>query len=298
MTTKINYEFHVTADNSALLAAINNLIHLHAQGTLVIEPVQPTAPAPITQQEKEAFKKAFDEVEPVEPEISEPEPVKSGAAQPTPEPLVEQEAVSGATDEPDTAIAEEALIHVGPQTASDAPADAPDISPHLGYNDVKEAARDAKKTHGEKFAMGVLEAHGVTVKKTLGRSLAAIEAIDYQSIVQAWIVGPTEAVADKPAASIFEEPTDEGTPATPEQPEQPKQEEEEARKEKEVDAEETEEEIPTIEPEAVKLALRAYAKKHGKETAKELMAKYGIPSLPMVDKADQPTLVDLFSRLL
>ena len=61
---------------------------------------------------------------------------------------------------------------------------------------------------------------------------------------------------------------------------------------------EEEEDTTPIDPQAVKLALRAYAREHSKESAKELMAKHNIPSLPMVDDADQGTLTALFSELV
>ena len=285
MTTKITYEFEATADNAQLLVDINNLI---ARNVLAIETAATLTtmmekPTPVTEEDKAAILTALGE-EPGQPEpeqyYSEPEidiPVltaESVIPEPEPEPVAPAAALSETT-EPEE--------------------DTPDISPHLAYNDVKEAARDAKKTHGDAFAKQVLTDHDCDIKTTLGRSLTGIPEEKYQSIVQAWVKGPVK------STSMFEEEKEDGPVSAPEPEEAALA--EETRKEEEVDAPkaETEEEPvdqPDIEPEAVKMALRAYAKKHTKEAAKALMAEFDIPSLPAVSNADQATLTALFTKVL
>ncbi len=144
-------------------------------------------------------------------------------------------------------------------TSSDAPT----------LDDVKAAAKKAKAEHGEDFAKEVLEAAGVELAATLGGSMCKIPEDMYQAVIEVWEEGPTatEQAADEPEDDDFDD----------------------------LDEEESEAEVT---PEAVKTAIKAYAKETGRDEAKELMAKYGATSLSAIDKLAPAKLAKLMAELV
>ena len=55
---------------------------------------------------------------------------------------------------------------------------------------LKTAAKAAKKDHSEEFAMQVLKDAGVDVAASLGRSMGKVDPGDYADIIKAWEAGP------------------------------------------------------------------------------------------------------------
>jgi len=56
--------------------------------------------------------------------------------------------------------------------------------------DFKDAAKAAKKEHGDDFAMQVLKDNKVEVGTSLGRSIGKVDADDYDKIIKLWVAGP------------------------------------------------------------------------------------------------------------
>jgi len=124
---------------------------------------------------------------------------------------------------------------------------------------LKKAAKEAKEEHGEEFALSVLEAHDVKVAKTLGRSMSAVDKKSYAAIIEMWKGGPiTEPGSDD---DDFDDDPEEVT------------------------------------AEAVKDALKSYAKEVGRDEAKEIMTKHGASALSKVADLDQKKLNALMKAL-
>jgi len=139
-------------------------------------------------------------------------------------------------------------------------------------DDVKSAAKKAKDDHGEDFAMEVLKTAGVDVAATLGRSMAKIDADMYDAIIAAWVEGPqaTEQASDEPEDDLDE---DDGFG-------------------------EDEEDTSEVTADAVKTALKAYAKEVGRDEAKEIMQKHGAAALSKVDDCTPKQLSAMFAELV
>lgn len=132
----------------------------------------------------------------------------------------------------------------------------------------KNAAKKAKKTHGEDWCQTVLEDAGVDIKSSLGRSLSAVDEDAYQTIMDAWAEGPQD--------------TDDLDEEEEEEDDDLLDEDDEA----EVDAE------------AVKKALKAYAKSEGRDEAKAIMTKHKITALSGVDKMKPAAMAKLMKALV
>ena len=139
-------------------------------------------------------------------------------------------------------------------------------------DDVKSAAKKAKADHGEDFAMEVLKTAGVDVAATLGRSMAKIDADMYEAIIAAWEEGPqtTEQASDEPEDDGLDDDDGFG------------------------DDEDTAE----VTADAVKTALKAYAKEVGRDEAKEIMQKHGAAALSKVDDCTPKQLSAMFAELV
>ena len=136
--------------------------------------------------------------------------------------------------------------------------------------DLKNAAKEAKKNHGEEFTMQILTDAGVEVESTLGRSMGKVDADQYDDIIAAWSAGPqAQASSDEPEDDDdFGDDEDDGLG----------------------------DEAPTAE--AVSLALKAYAKSTGREEAKALMVKYGAAALSNIKDLSADKLTKLFAELV
>lgn len=136
----------------------------------------------------------------------------------------------------------------------------------ISYDTLKEAAKAAKATHGEDFAMQVLKDFKVDVGSTLGRSLKPIDESLYGKVIAAWENGPIEDEDDFGDGPSKEEDDDFGDDTS-------------------------------IAPDAVKTALKALANSKGRDAAKALMAKHKVKLLSEVDEASQATLAALMKEL-
>lgn len=142
----------------------------------------------------------------------------------------------------------------------------------LSLDQVKRAAKKAKSAHGEAFADGVLDSFGVKAGASLGRRMSAIDESDYQVIVDAWVAGPqTEAASDEP-----EDDLDDGFD----------------------DDDGLGDDESEVTADAVKTALKAYAKEVGRDEAKEIMTKHGAAALSKVDDCTPAQLKAMFAALV
>jgi len=129
---------------------------------------------------------------------------------------------------------------------------------------VKEAAKAAKKDHGEDFAMSVLDANGVKEAVSLGRRMAAIEESAYDTIIAAWQAGPQE------SDDLDDDLDDDGLG----------------------------EETADVSPEAVQTALKAYSKETGRAEAKAIMTKHGAKALSDVLNCTPKQLAAMMADLV
>ncbi len=145
----------------------------------------------------------------------------------------------------------------------------------LTLDQVKRAAKKAKSTHDEAFANSVLDSFGVKAGASLGRRMSAIDESDYQAIVDAWVAGPqTEATSDE-----LEDDLDDGLG------------------DDDLDDGLGDDESE-VTAEAVKTALKAYAKEVGRDEAKEIMTKNGAAALSKVDDCTPDQLKAMFAALV
>lgn len=143
----------------------------------------------------------------------------------------------------------------------------------LTLDQVKRAAKKAKSAHGEDFANSVLDEFDVKAAASLGRRMSAIDEADYQAIVDKWVAGPqvTEQAADEP-----EDDLDDGFD----------------------DDDGLGEDESEVTADAVKTALKAYAKEVGRDEAKEIMQKHGAAALSKVDDCTPAQLKAMFAELV
>ncbi len=142
----------------------------------------------------------------------------------------------------------------------------------LTLDQVKRAAKKAKSAHDEDFANSVLDGFGVKAAASLGRRMSAIDESDYQAIVDAWVAGPqTEQASDEP-----EDDLDDGFD----------------------DDDGLGDDESEVTADAVKTALKAYAKEVGRDEAKEIMTKHGAAALSKVDDCTPDQLKAMFAALV
>jgi len=148
----------------------------------------------------------------------------------------------------------------------------PETTSGTSIEDLKTAAKTSKKDHGEDFTMEVLKAAGVEVAATLGRTMSKVDPDMYEAIISAWAEGPqaTEQSTDEPIDDL----EDDGF------------------------GDELEESTPEVTADAVKLALRAYAKDTGRDEAKEIMQKHGAAVLSKVDDCSPKQLAAMMADLV
>lgn len=132
--------------------------------------------------------------------------------------------------------------------------------------DFKKAAKAAKDEFGEEFVTSVIEAAGIEPKQTLARSVAAVPEEQYDDIIALWQAGPEE------AANTSDDSDD--------------------------DFDDDDSDDADVTPEAVKTAVKAYAKENGRDEAKELMAKHGAKSLAEIDNLKPAQLAKLLEECI
>lgn len=135
--------------------------------------------------------------------------------------------------------------------------------------DFKAAAKAAKAAHGEEFTKQAIEDAGVESKPTLGRAVSAADPSQYQAIMDAWVAGPQETEED--------EDDDLGD---------------------DDDFGDDDDDSAEVTAEAVKTALKAYAKDTGRDEAREIMQKHGAASLSKVDDLSPAKLAALLKALV
>ncbi len=127
----------------------------------------------------------------------------------------------------------------------------------------KDAAKVAKKEHGDEFAMQVLKDAGVEVGASLGRSIGKVDSSDYDAIIKSWQSGPTVKDDDLDDDGFGDD-----------------------------------DDTPVIDADAVKIALKAYAKETGREEAKAIMNDNGAKALSNVDDCTQAQLAAMMKALV
>jgi hypothetical protein len=143
----------------------------------------------------------------------------------------------------------------------------------LTLDQIKRAAKKAKSAHGEDFANSVLDEFGVKEASSLGRRMSSIDEGDYDAIAEKWAAGPqvTEQASDEP-----EDDLDDGFD----------------------DDDGLGDDESEVTADAVKTALKAYAKEVGRDEAKEIMQKHGAAALSKVDDCTPAQLKAMFAELV
>lgn len=141
----------------------------------------------------------------------------------------------------------------------------------VSQSDLQTAAKAAKTEHGVDFVKECIEAAGGTLKRALGQSLSSIDAEAHLSFIQDLKDGP------KPTEQASDELEDDGF-------------------DDDEDGLDDAEEAPTVE--AVKAALKAYAKETGREEAKQIMNDNGAAKLQNVDDCTPAQLTAMFKALV
>ncbi len=129
--------------------------------------------------------------------------------------------------------------------------------------DFKKACKATKKEHGEDFVNHLIEKSGTKLKDTLGKTVSAVPVESYAAIMDAWKSGPKE--------------EDDGLGD---------------------DDDGLGDEPPEVSVEAVKIALKAYAKEVGREEAKKVMSDNGANALSNVDDCDADQLAAMMKALV
>lgn len=135
----------------------------------------------------------------------------------------------------------------------------------------KSAAKKAKRAHGEEFAMAVLTSAGVEVGSSLGRSMSKVTNDQYASIVASWVAGPQA---------------------------KPEPEDEDGFGDDDEDGFGDDEDTSEVTVEAVKTALKAYAKSESREKASAIMKEHGATALSKVDDCTQEQLKAMFAKVV
>lgn len=141
----------------------------------------------------------------------------------------------------------------------------------VSQSDLQAAAKAAKAEHGVDFVKECIEAAGGELKRALGQSLSSIDAEAHASFIQDLKDGP------KPTEQASDELEDDGF-------------------DDDEDGLDDGDEAPTVE--AVKAALKAYAKETGREEAKQIMNDNGAAKLQNVDDCTPAQLTAMFKALV
>lgn len=131
--------------------------------------------------------------------------------------------------------------------------------------DVKVAAKAAKGEHGEEFVKAALVSVGVEVPETLIKAINGMAEDGYAGLIAALEAGPKD---------------DDGLGDDDD------------------DGFGDDEDEANVDPEAVKTALKAYAKEKGRDKAKEIMEANGLKALSDVASAAAPILKSVLKALL
>lgn len=137
----------------------------------------------------------------------------------------------------------------------------------ISQADLQAAAKEAKAEYGIDFVKECIEAAGGTLKRALGQSLASIDVEAQASFIQDLKDGPKQT---EQASDELEDDDD-------------------------LD-DDLDDDVPEID--AVKAALKAYAKEVGRDEAKAIMQKYGASALSKVDECTPAQLTKMFAELV
>lgn len=141
----------------------------------------------------------------------------------------------------------------------------------ISQADLQTAAKAAKNEHDLDFVKSCIEAVGGEVKRAIGQSLSSIGGDKHDEFLALLKAGP-----------VTEQPSDEL--------------EDDGFSDDEDFAEDDDDEAPDVD--AVKAALKAYAKGTGREEAKEIMQKHGASALSKVDDCTPAQLTAMFKELV
>lgn len=148
-------------------------------------------------------------------------------------------------------------------------------SSKVTFDEFKAAAKKAKTDHGEDFVMEVLLAAGTEKQSTLLKTVQEADKELYANIIEAWAEGPqakAEPEAEAKADDLDDGLGDDGLGD---------------------EAEEAE-----VSADAVKLALKAYAKEKSRDEAKAIMNNNGAKTLTDVEKCSQKQLAAMMKELV
>ena len=164
------------------------------------------------------------------------------------------------------------LLGAGEGTQKVKPAPKPKAEPvaqeESGFSiqDLKNACKVAKSAYGEEFCMTLLKENGVAVKSTLGRSMSAVPVEKYDTIITALSEGPQE--KDIPDDDFDDDDDDFG------------------------------DDEPELDAETVTIAVKAYAKEHGRPETKKVMLDCGIKALADISNATASQKQKLYDAVI
>ena len=165
-------------------------------------------------------------------------------------------------------------------TGSSAPAVTPastagdnDTADTISMDELKKVARKIKKKHGEEFAQKAITDLGFEIASSLGRSISKLDSENYAAVIAAWEAGPQASEEDDLGDDLDDSDgldDDDGL----------------------------DDNTPEVDAEAVKTALKAYAKSTGRAEAKEIMNKHGAKVLSNVDDCTPEQLAAMLKELV
>ena len=164
-------------------------------------------------------------------------------------------------------------IHGTQKPTQDEPVNTED-SNIMEFAEFKKIAIKIKKEHGEPFALEVIGDLGHKLGSTLGRTISKLSEDQYADIIAKWETGPVEEKED-----------DDGL-------------DDDLEKNEDDDGLGDDETPAKVDPEAVKDALKAYNKEHGRPATRELMAEHGVENLGEVSKLSAKKLAALMANLV
>lgn len=140
-------------------------------------------------------------------------------------------------------------------------------NPKITMSTLKKAVTAAKKDHDISFVNACIEVLDGTTSDTLAKNVASIDQDKWPAFIAALEAGPTDSDVD------FDEEADDEF------------------EDDEID------EIDEIDANAVKLAVRAHAKEHGRDAAKALMKKHKVNSLSDINDLSTVKLIKLMKAV-
>jgi len=201
-----------------------------------------------------------------------PAPATATASVASPLPTSEPEPLPELTPAPEPVECRSTFVALAPVEAPEA----------ITLEDFKAAAKTAKAEQGDDYANAVLDHYQVPPAKGLGWRLKHVDPTNYAAIIALWESGELVAVDENSSPEEVDIETDEEVNALEEEL-----------------GDDLEEELgdEQIAPDAVKTALRAHAKTHGRDAAKAIMSAHGAETLSAVDNCTPQQLTAMFAKL-